>query len=103
MSMRPASIFEKSRMSLMMVSSASPLSRMVPRSRAARRERRVQQQAAHADHRVHRRADLVAHGRQEGALGLVGGFLGGEQLPRVVLCTLITPMAWPRTLMGTPR
>ena len=28
-------------------------------------ERRVEQQAAHADHRVHRRADLVAHGGEE--------------------------------------
>ena len=78
MSIRPASILEKSRMSLMIVSSASPESRMVWRSRAARRvERRVQQQPAHADHRVHRRADLVAHRRQEGALGVVGSFGGG--------------------------
>ncbi len=30
-----------------------------------RRERRVEQQARHADHAVHRRADLVAHHRQE--------------------------------------
>ncbi len=29
----------------------------------------VEQQAAHPDHRVHRRADLVAHRRQERALG----------------------------------
>ena len=34
-------------------------------------ERRVQHQPAHADDRVHRRADLVAHRGQEGALGLV--------------------------------
>ena len=33
----------------------------------------VGQEAAHADDRVHRRADLVAHRGQEGALGLVGG------------------------------
>ena len=32
-----------------------------------------EQQAAHADHAVHRRADLVAHRREEAALGLVGG------------------------------
>ena len=33
----------------------------------------AQQQAAHADDGVHRGADLVAHGRQERALGGVGG------------------------------
>jgi hypothetical protein len=33
----------------------------------------VEQQPAHADDAVHRRADLVAHRRQERALGLVGG------------------------------
>ena len=36
----------------------------------------VEQQAGHADDGVHRRADLVAHVGQEGALGPVGG-LGG--------------------------
>ena len=46
-------------------------------------ERRVEQQAAHADHRVHRRADLVAHGGQERALGLVGGFGRGARLLRL--------------------
>ena len=35
-------------------------------------QRGVEEQSAHADHRVHRGADLVAHGGQEGALGLVG-------------------------------
>ena len=35
--------------------------------------RRVQQQARHADDAVHGRADLVAHGREEGALGGVRG------------------------------
>ena len=39
-------------------------------------ELRVEQQAAHADDRVHRRADLVAHRGEERALGLVG-LLGG--------------------------
>ena len=34
-------------------------------------ERRVEQQPAHADHRVHRRADLVAHRGEERALRLV--------------------------------
>ncbi len=78
MSMRPASIFEKSRMSLMIVSSASPL--VADRRRVVALlgvQRRVQQQPAHADDGVHRRADLVAHRRQEGALGLVGS-LGGS-------------------------
>ena len=53
------------------------------------RKRRVEQQPAHADDGVHRRADLVAHRRQERALGLVGGLgcgageLGlGERLRR---------------------
>ena len=47
-------------------------------------QRRVQQQPAHADHRVHRRADLVAHRRQEGALGFVGGFGLGAGLLRLL-------------------
>ncbi len=52
-------------------------------------ERRVEQKAAHADHRVHRRADLVAHRREERALRLVGGlglrarFLRLGEEPRV--------------------
>lgn len=39
-------------------------------------------QFQHADHRVHRRADFVAHGRQEGTLGpvgFIGLLLGGPQ------------------------
>ncbi len=32
----------------------------------------IDQEPAHPDHRVERRADLVAHGRQERALGLIG-------------------------------
>ena len=53
-------------------------------------ERRVEEQAAHADDGVHRGPDLVAHGGQEGALGLVGllgGLLGRAALleePRVL-------------------
>ena len=46
-------------------------------------ERRVEQQAAHADDGVHRRADLVAHRGQEGALGFVGGFGGSAGLLRL--------------------
>ena len=62
-------------MSLMMVSSASPLLRMVSaKSRCSAVELGVQQQAGHADDGVHRRADLVAHVGQEGALGPRGGF-----------------------------
>ena len=34
----------------------------------------VEQQVAEADHAVHRRADLVAHRREELALGAIGGF-----------------------------
>ena len=72
-SSRPASILEKSRMSLMMASSASPLAGSSRRSRAARASSsRVEQQPGHADDGVHRRADLVAHGGQERALGLRG-------------------------------
>ncbi len=46
-------------------------------------EKGVEQQAAHADDGVHRGADLVAHGGQEGALGFVSGlgqFLCGLRL-----------------------
>ena len=39
-------------------------------------QRRVEHQAAEADHGVHRRTDLVAHVGQELALGAIGG-LGG--------------------------
>ena len=35
---------------------------------------RVDQQPAHPDDGVHRRADFVAHGGQKRALGLIGGF-----------------------------
>ena len=60
----PDSILEKSRMSLMMVSRASPLTRMVSAVFALLGgEGRVQQQAGHADDAVHRRADFVAHHR----------------------------------------
>ena len=47
------------------------------------RERRIEQQAGHADDAVHRRADFVAHHREEGALGLagpLGRLLGQPQL-----------------------
>ena len=43
----------------------------------------VEQQPAHADHGVHRRADLVAHRRQERALGLVRRLGRGARLLRL--------------------
>ena len=53
----------------MIPSSDSPLERMISaNSRWRRLQVGVEQQTAHADHRVHRRADLVAHGREERAL-----------------------------------
>ncbi len=46
----------------MIVSSASPLLRMVSaNSRCSALSGGVEQEPAHADHGVHRRADLVAH------------------------------------------
>ena len=70
----PASIFAKSRMSLMMPSSAWPervtLSTQPPLAVVQRRRR---EQVGHAEHAVHRRADLVAHRRQELRLREIGG------------------------------
>ena len=69
----PASIFEKSRMSLMMRSSASADDLTMPRYCALLGiVRRLEQQLGHAEHAVHRGADLVAHVGQELALGAVG-------------------------------
>ena len=45
-------------------------------------ERGVEQQSAHADDGVHRRADLVAHRREERALGLVGRLGRGARFLR---------------------
>ena len=42
----------------------------------------------HAEHAVHRRADLVAHGGEEGRLGLVGGLGLGARLLGAVACDL---------------
>ena len=82
----PASILEKSRMSLMM-----PSRRLAARvdlrrgSRAAARvEVGLQRQVRHADDGVHRRADLVAHVGEESALGLVGRLGRGAGLLRLV-------------------
>ena len=73
----PASIFEKSRMSLMIDSSDSADSRtMLQVFALLGGQRRVEHQFGHADDGVHRRADLVAHVGQERALGPIGG-LGG--------------------------
>ena len=46
-------------------------------------QRRLQQQVAHADHRIHRRADLVAHVGQElgfGAMARIGCVACGDQV-----------------------
>jgi hypothetical protein len=83
MSMRPASIFEKSRMSLMIVSSASPTRGWCGVVVLLGVERRVEQQAAHADHGVHRRADLVAHRGEEAALRLVRRLRRGARFLRL--------------------
>jgi hypothetical protein len=71
----PDSILEKSRISLMMSSSECP-ARFDRRQQLAllRRQLGFQRQIGHADDAVHRRADFVAHVRQEVALGAVGGF-----------------------------
>ena len=73
----------------MTVSSASPLWRTISAySRCSSARASVQEQPAHADDGVHRRADLVAHGRQEGALGLVGRLglpAGAEEVGDVVV------------------
>ena len=45
-------------------------------------QRRVEQEAAHADDGVHRRPDLVAHRREERALGTVGGLRRSARLLR---------------------
>ena len=50
----------------MIPSRASPLDRMIStNSRCSRLQLGVEQEPAHADDRVHRRADLVTHRRQE--------------------------------------
>ena len=51
-------------------------------------QRGVQEEPAHPDDGIHRRPDLVAHRRQEGGLGLVGGLglpAGPEKLGDVVV------------------
>ena len=80
-SSRPASIFEKSSTSSMMRSSACADSRMVATvRRCGAVEALALQHLDHAEHAVHRRADLVAHGGEEGRLRLVGGFRLGAFL-----------------------
>ena len=71
----PASIFEKSRMSLIRESkdSADILAKF-RYSRCSEIEFRIEHQLRHADDAVHGRADFVAHVGQELALGPVGGF-----------------------------
>ncbi len=76
---RPASILEKSRMSLRSASSESADSCTMPRnSRCSAAELRVQGEIGHSDDGVHRRADLVTHIRQKltfRAARRLGGFL----------------------------
>ena len=68
-SRRPASSFDRSRMSLTTVSRSSPSARDRAEVLALLGvEAGVGQQPAHADDRVHRRADLVAHVGEELAL-----------------------------------
>ena len=71
----PASIFDRSRMSLMTCSRwLGGVGDLVQAVDAAPASRGVAaQQVRQADDGVHRRADLVAHVGQEGALGAVGG------------------------------
>ena len=68
----------------MMFSRASPASDRCPDEVALFVvEPGLEQQAGHADHAVHRRADLVAHVRQElvlGARGVLGPSLGDREL-----------------------
>ena len=86
----PASIFEKSRMSLMMVSSASPeLAHRLRVLALLRRQRRVEQQPRHADHPVHRRPDLVAHRGQELALRPARRLGRVPRLPQLLLRALV--------------
>ena len=77
----PASIFEKSRMSLITASSQSAELRTSSRySRCCGGQLGFQQEFRHADDAVHRRADFVAHVGQKLALGVVGR-VGGFFLP----------------------
>ena len=83
-SILPASILEKSRMSLIRCSRQSADCLTMFRYRCCSAfERRGQRQFGHADDAVHGRADFVAHRGQELALGAVGRFgrvLGDSQL-----------------------
>ena len=84
----------------MIVSSASPLSADGLGELALLAvERGVEQQPAHADDGVHRRADLVAHLRQEGALGLGGRFGGLLGLAQFLLGPLRSVMSRSRPMV----
>ena len=83
---------------------AADVRMIVAYSRCSASSSRIEQQAAHADDGVHRRADLVAHGGQERALGGVGRvgrvarLLRARIQPRVVqgdhgeLCKPLQPL-----------
>ena len=69
-------------MSLISANSNRPLQWQASTNAAVPRPAGVPEQLRHADHAVQRRAQLVAHGGQEHALGAVGRFrvfLGGLQ------------------------
>ena len=69
----PASIFEKSRMSSMIAEQrGGRVAHQVDHLHLVGAQARLLQHVEHADHAVHRRADLVAHRGEEARLGLVG-------------------------------
>ena len=85
-SSRPASIREKSRMSLMMLSRCRPEGGSSRRTAPASASVLGRQQVRHAQHAGHRRADLVAHGGQElRLLGRLFGYLPACPLQFLVL------------------
>ena len=69
------------------------------------RERALSQELDHAQHAVHRRADLVAHGGKELRLGPIcrlGGFLGRAQAARALVDLVLELIAAEgKLLMGT--
>ena len=106
--MRPASILEKSRMSLMMVRRACPLRPMVSASSRCRVSRRDCWSSSVAENSVHRRTDLVAHRRQKLALrpvrslpGPAGELFGAtEQRLQILLAGLQVAKGGVRGVLG---
>ena len=108
-SARPASIFDRSSTSSISPSRWLPLLRIVataPRAGPAAGAASRSQDLRVAEDRVHRRADLVAHVRQERALGPVGGgglFLGTLPLGDLRLQRLVGPRQLAPSARGTAR